>query len=37
MNVAVIGRGLIAEVRRFAADAPQADDQCVVVVGRNAK
>ncbi len=32
-----IGKGLIAEVRRFADGVPQADDQCVVVVGRNAK
>ena len=34
---AEIGKGLIAEVRRFAGDAPQADDQCVVVVGRGVR
>ncbi|MCR5360270.1 MAG: SpoIIE family protein phosphatase [Thermoguttaceae bacterium] len=32
-----IGEGLIAEVRRFVGSAPQADDQCVIVVGRNAE
>ncbi|MBO7725114.1 MAG: SpoIIE family protein phosphatase [Thermoguttaceae bacterium] len=32
-----IGKGLIEEVRRFAGSAPQADDQCVIVVGRNAR
>ncbi len=31
---AEIGKGLIAEVQRFAGDAPQADDQSVIVVGR---
>ena len=30
-----IGESLIAEVRRFAAGAPQADDQCVIVIGRD--
>ena len=31
-----IGESLISEVRRFAAGAPQADDQCVIVIGRPA-
>lgn len=29
-----MGEGLVAEVQRFAGTAPQADDQCVVIVGR---